>query len=341
MQHYLACDNVLIDGITVRSKVNQNNDGIDIDGCHQVRIANCDISSGDDAIVLKSTLDRACKNVVVTNCILNSDCNAFKLGTESNGGFENITLSNCAIYDTRLAGLAVEMVDGGLLERVNLANVVMRNVGCPIFIRLGNRARPFKDGMATPAMGRLRNVTIANVQADGANRIGCSITGLPEHAAESIALENVRVSFVGGGTEADTRRPVPEQAEKYPEYAMFGTLPAYGFYCRHVNGLRFSNVKVACVSPDSRSALVCDDVEDLELFGWQAAAASKTRPTIGFTNVRHALLHGCRGPEDGLAFLRVEGKASAKVRLLANDLADSKSSVELGEGVDAKEVSVQ
>jgi hypothetical protein len=184
-------------------------------------------------------------------------------------------------------------------------------------------------------------VTIANVQADGASRIGCSVTGLPEHAAESIALENVRINSVGGGTETDARRSVPEHPDKYPEYAMFGTLPAYGFYCRHVRGVRFSNVKLDCASPDARSALVCDDVEDLDVFGWQAAAASKARPVIGFTNVRRALLHGCRGPEDGQVFLRVEGKASAKVRLLAKDLTDPKRAVELGDGVNAGAVSVQ
>ncbi|MBI5383680.1 MAG: glycoside hydrolase family 28 protein [Verrucomicrobia bacterium] len=339
VQHYLACDHVLIDGITVRSKVNANNDGIDIDGCHQVRIANCDISSGDDAIVLKSTLDRACQNVVVTNCVLSSDCNAFKLGTESNGGFENIALSNCAIHDTRLAGLAVEMVDGGLLERVSVANIVMRNVACPIFVRLGHRARPFKEGMDKPGLGRLRSVTITDVQADGANRVGCSITGLPEHPAEDITLENIHLSFAGGGTEADARRAVPEHPEKYPEYAMFGTLPAYGFYCRHVKRLRFSNVRLESAAPEARPALVCDDVEDLELFRWRAETLAKAGAPIRFTDVRRALLHGCRGPEDGSALLRVEGKASARIKLTGNDLTDAKKAVELGNEAAAGAVS--
>lgn len=143
VQHYLACDDVLIEGITVHSNVAGNNDGIDIDSCHRVRISNCDIYSGDDAIVLKATSDRACKDVTVTNCNLRSDCNAFKLGTESNGGFQNIAMSNCTIHDTRLAGIALEMVDGGMLERVSINNVLIQNSGAAIFMRLGNRARPF------------------------------------------------------------------------------------------------------------------------------------------------------------------------------------------------------
>ena len=215
VQHYLACTGVLIDGIRVTSTCNKNNDGIDIDACERVRVANCDIRSGDDAIVLKSTLDRPCRDVVITNCILSSLCNAFKLGTESTGGFENIALSNCTIYDTRLSGIALELVDGGILERVTVSNVSMHNTRNAIFIRLGNRARPFKDGIPAPGVGRLRHVRISNVQAFGGAAIGCSISGLPGSPVEDIALDNVSVSCAGGGTMEDAKREPPEPAARY------------------------------------------------------------------------------------------------------------------------------
>lgn len=333
VQHYLACDGVRIDGITVRSRCNGNNDGIDIDGCRRVRISNCDIVSGDDAIVLKSTLDRPCQDIAITNCLLSSDCNAFKLGTESNGGFEDIVVSNCTFYDTRLSGIALETVDGGALARVSISNITMRNVRSPIFIRLGNRARPFKDGMEKPGMGSLRGISIRDVQATGADGIGNSITGLPGLPAEDITLENIRITAVGGGKEEDAQRQVPEQETKYPEYTMFGVLPAYGFYCRHVRGLRFSNVRVGFAKPDLRPAFVCDDVEDLELFGCTTASASAVNPVIRFNDVRKALIHGCRSPETVGAFLRVEGKGTEKIKLMANDLAEAKKAVELGPGV--------
>ena len=137
MQHYLACDNLTVRGVTVRSRCNANNDGINIDCCHNVRIADCDISSGDDAIVLKSTADRACENVTITNCIVSSNCNGLKMGTETNGGFRNIAISNCSIYDVRLAGLTLQIVDGGTLDRVAVTNLTMHNVDSPIFLRLG------------------------------------------------------------------------------------------------------------------------------------------------------------------------------------------------------------
>jgi polygalacturonase len=266
VQHYLDCDNVSIRGITVASRCNQNNDGIDIDSSSQVRISDCDISSGDDAIVLKSTSARPCRDVVITNCVLSTACNALKLGTESNGGFENVAISNCSIYDTRLAGIALEIVDGGLLDRVNVSNITMRNAGCPIFVRLGNRARPFQDGMGKPGIGRLRNVMIGNVQATGANKVGCSITGLPGHPIENITLHHIRIEFTGGGTREDAESQVPENPDKYPEYAMFGVLPAYGLYCRHVRNITLDQLETRLASPDQRPVLVTDDVEGLHQY---------------------------------------------------------------------------
>lgn len=266
VQHYLDCDNVAIRGITVSSRSNQNNDGIDIDSSSRVRISDCDISSGDDAIVLKSTSARPCRDVVITNCVLSTACNALKMGTESNGGFENITISNCSIYDARLAGIALEIVDGGLLDRVSVSNITMHNAGCPIFVRLGNRARLFREGMEKPGVGRLRNVLISNVQAAGANKVGCSITGLPGRPVENITLHNIRIEFAGGGTREDASRQVPENPDKYPEYAMFGVLPAYGFYCRHVRNITFDQAETSLASPDQRPALVTDDVDGLHQY---------------------------------------------------------------------------
>ena len=86
MQHYLACDRVAVRGVRVFNHVNANNDGLDIDGCHDVAVSDCTIDSGDDAIVLKATGPRSNENVVVNNCVLSSLCNALKMGTESTGG---------------------------------------------------------------------------------------------------------------------------------------------------------------------------------------------------------------------------------------------------------------
>ncbi len=325
VQHYMACDGVEIRGITVRSRVNANNDGIDIDACQRVRISDCDIWCGDDAIVLKSTLDRPCKDVVITNCVLSTLCNALKLGTESNGGFENIAISNCSIYDTRLAGIAVEMVDGGLLDRVSMSNIVMNGVGTPIFVRLGDRARPFFDGGPRPPVGKLRNVVIRDVQADNAGPTGCAIAGLQDHPLEGITLDNIRLSFAGG--EKAVEREVPENPDKYPEHSMFGKLPAYGLYFRHVNDLALRSVRTTTAAPDQRHAVYCDDVDTLEISGARFATVEGGAPALRLKNVRRALVHGCRTDGPGAKWLRVEGGRTRRIVLTGNDLA--------GAGIDA------
>ena len=327
VQHYLACEGVCIDGIRVESTCNANNDGIDIDGCERVRIANCDIRSGDDALVLKSTQERPCRNVVVTNCVLSSLCNAFKLGTESNGGFENIVMSNCAIYDTRISGIALELVDGGTLEQVSISNVTMHNTRSAIFIRLGDRARPFKSGMEPIGMGRLRHVRISDVQAFGADAIGCSITGLPGHPVEDVALENITVSFAGGGKVTRTWRSVPEKEKAYPEYGMFGALPAYGFFCRHARGLRLSRVQVStgAARPAARARLPGRQrAGAFRLAGRDEATARRS----SFRTCRMRWFMDARrrpGPAFGCGW---EGSNSAAIRLVANELSAAKQAVE-------------
>jgi polygalacturonase len=295
VQHYLACDDVRIEGITVRSQVNRNNDGIDIDGCERVRISSCDIRSGDDAIVLKSTSGRMCRDVVVNHCILSSRCNALKLGTESNGGFDNIVINGCSLHDTRLAGIALECVDGGTLQRVVVSDLVMRDVECPIFIRLGDRARPFLEGGARPGVGILRDILVRGILASGAGRMGCAVAGIPGHPVEQVTLSEIRIACGGGGTREQAQRAVPEEASKYPEYSMFGVLPAYGFYCRHAKGLRLSDIGLDPAEPDARPAVVCEEVENLEIRGLRAPAPPPGGTVLDLHGVRGARIEGDPG----------------------------------------------
>ena len=329
VQHYLDCEGVDIRGISVHSRVNANNDGIDIDCCRKVRISDCDIWSGDDAVVLKATADRPCKDVVVSNCVLSTRCNALKLGTESNGGFENIAISNCAIYETGLAGIAVEMVDGGILDRVMISNITMNGVGAPIFIRLGDRGRPFLEGGAKPAAGRLRNVSISGVEAINAGKTGCAIAGLPDHPIENVTLENIRLTFAGGGTATDARREVPEKTDAYPEFRMFGTLPAYGFYCRHVSNLSLRGIQTGVAQADERPALVCDDVEGAEVANCAFHAGGESEPAIRFTEVRDAFVHGCRAAGSAGTWLRAGGGRTRNISVTGNDLSRARKMVEM------------
>lgn len=303
VQHYLDCEDVAIDGIRVRSRRRSvNNDGIDIDSSRRVRISNCDIDCGDDAIVLKATTAKPCQDVVVSNCVLSTLCNAFKLGTESNGGFDNIVLTNTVIHATRLSGIALEAVDGGALERVSVSNVVMREVGCPIFIRLGDRGRPVSSGDARPGVGRLAGVTIRGVQATATSAVGCSITGLPEHPVQDVLLDDVRLVMPGGVGADAAARAIPEQVGAYPEFGMFGTLPAFGMYMRHARRVGLVRVSLETAKADGRTALVAEDVEGLEL--------ERVRGAVELRDVRKALLR------DGEGEVRLRGRRTAEVRVV-------------------------
>jgi hypothetical protein len=333
VQHYLACDDVRIRGLTVKSHVNANNDGIDIDSCRRVTITGCNIDSGDDAIVLKSCSARPCQDVVVSGCVLRSTCNALKMGTESNGGFQNVVLTGCAIYDTRLAGVALEIVDGGAMDRIVVSDLTMTGVGAPLFLRLGNRARPFKEGMDTPGLGSMKNITISNIEATGANPTGCAIGGLPEARIENVTLSNMRLSFAGGGTAEQASRTIPEEIQKYPEYGMFGRLPAYGLYCRHVDGLKLTNIQLQLAGTDKRHAVVLDDVRNGALDGLDAAWSSGAVAPLRLTEVQDVWVRGCRPAPGTDVFLKVQGARTEGVTLESNDFRGVKKVVEADEGV--------
>jgi len=354
VQHYLGCKGVNIDGIRVHSLVNHNNDGIDIDSCDRVRISNCDIISGDDAIVLKSTTPLACRNVAVTNCLLSSRTNAFKLGTESVGGFADITFSNSVIHDTRGSGIALEEVDGGACERIGISNITMINARGGIFVRLGNRARPhlaegpggargtwkMPEGVPQPEvpMGSMSNILISNVQARGVGKIGCSITGLPGHPVRNITLDNIRIQYTGGGTSKDAARVPEEIPEAYPSNRMFGVLPAYGFFVRHVENVRFQNIDVDFEKQDARPAFIFDDARELDLTSISGKLSEPVDVLIKMTNIQNAMVRACRPRHPGKTFLHLRGGGTRGVAILDNDFRHVKKPVEYEKEVNTREV---
>jgi polygalacturonase len=336
MEHYLACDQLQIRGIKVFNHSNKNNDGIDIDGCHYVTISDVMVDSDDDALCIKSTSERASENITVSNCLLSSHCNAFKMGTESNTGFKNITASNLVIRSSTVterltyghfegsSGIALEMADGGILDGVLISNVKIEGTLTPIFIRLGNRARPYRDHQVISNVGQLKNVSIDNVMITKAKNLGCSITGIPGYPVENISLSNISISFEGGGTKELITREIPEEEKEYPEAEMFGFLPSYGFYIRHAKNIRFSNIQLYTETEDLRPAIALSDVSESD-FSYMNLGSSKN-------NVCNVLSDGCRnislsnsGVSGGSAcFLKLTGKKNKHFILYNNILTDTR-----------------
>ena len=161
--YFAGCENVDIYGIKMRVYI----DGISPDNSKNVRIHDCDVETGDDGIVFKSsyTLNKLdiCKDIHVWNCKVKSRCNAIKFGTETNGGFENILIENIDIRETRITGISIESVDGAIVDGITIRNIKMRNVNAPIFVHIGKRMR----GPAGREVGKIRNVLLENITADG------------------------------------------------------------------------------------------------------------------------------------------------------------------------------
>jgi len=273
MQHYLACDRLIISGLRIFNRNNYNNDAIDIDGCHDVTVSDVIADSDDDGITLKSTSPRPCENVCITNCVVSSHCNGIKLGTETNGGFKNINISNCIVKpsadqssqffgDTLKRGtsaISLEIVDGGTMENVSVRGIVVEGTESPIFIRLGNRARAYCDEVPVKDVGKIKGLRLSDIQVIGAGRTGCSITGLPGHPVEDVVIDNISIRMKGGCQ--TVAAPSDEKEKEYPEATMWGPLPAKGFWLNHVKNIEIRNLKVTTELPDARPEIVENDRE--------------------------------------------------------------------------------
>ncbi|HVU35753.1 MAG TPA: glycosyl hydrolase family 28 protein [Opitutaceae bacterium] len=266
--NFYRTEGALVERVTIRSRGlgMNNNDGINIDASEDIHVRDCDVVSGDDALVIKATsANTPSRNITATGCRLSTGTNAIKLGTESIGRFEHISVSNCHISNARMAGIALYDVDGGELKDVTISDVAMDGVAVPISIRLGARLHAFREREMRRRMpGRLHHVRIENVSARNVGIMGILINGVPGHPVENLTLANVSIEVPGGGTSADAPVQLPENEKAYPEYNMFGTrMPVYGVYARHVRHLTLENVKVVPRISDERPAAAIFDGEDV------------------------------------------------------------------------------
>jgi polygalacturonase len=309
-------DNLTIDNL----HVDTNRDGFDIDGCRNVRVSNCAVNSpADDGICLKSSwglgFARACENVTITNCLV---CGGWevgsmldatyierapgtgriKFGTESNGGFKNITISNC-VFD-RCQGLALEAVDGAVIDNVSISNITMRECGSlPIFIRLGDRRRmPATEAAKPSAVGAIRHVSISDIVAQNrAAQYACEITGIPGHEIEDVHISNVRLLWPGGAPAGIEKVVPPENEFMYPEPGMFGVMPASAFFIRHVNGISLNNIDSTCEKKDMRPPFWLLDVQNADFFNIRAPHEEGV-PMFMLKNVTNFRTHEVRGLAD-------------------------------------------
>jgi len=216
-------------------------------------------------------------------------------------------------------------VDGGAMENVQISRVKITDCNNAIFLRLGHRN---ENGM----VGLFRNVTISDIIAEIPNRpqsamnkfptawrhrcttlVTASITGLPGHPVSDVTLTNISIVYGGIGSTPqsdhhclDQLDKIPECAGNYPESKMFGVLPAWGFYCRHAEGVNFENVTLRVKTKDYRPALICDDVKNLRLDGFHVLSAGK-EPVIYLNDVQGCVIRNSPAPPETISFIKSNG----------------------------------
>lgn len=296
-----GCDNLMVDNVTMDT----DRDGIDLDCCRNTTVSNCRINSPhDDGLCPKSSFalgrDVITENLTIVNCQVSGfqegtlldgtmkpgrGTGRIKFGTEANGGFRNVTIANCTFRDCH--GLALEEVDGGIMENISINNITMMDVvGYPIYVTTGERWR----GPDVTLPSRMRNIFIANVIATGVDPTsGIQITGTPGQPIDGVRLENIRLVFKGGGTKAQAARVPPELGTGYPEPGRIGVMPAYGLFARHVRDLELANIRAGFEKEDLRPAIECVDVDGLEIDNFKAQLAPGV-PAAKFDSVKNIVI---------------------------------------------------
>ncbi|MBQ6060442.1 MAG: hypothetical protein IJL36_03255 [Clostridia bacterium] len=271
MQNYLNCDRLTICGITVRNHANYNNDGMDIDGCRDVLIRHCRVTSGDDALCFKGASMRPLERVLVEDCDFYSACNAVKVGTDTQGDFRDVLIRRCRIgglaedpsglkHACADSGISLESEDGGTVERFWLEDIEMTRVWSPFFLRLENRGR-VRPGDPAPGPGAIRQVRFDHIRGTGNGPRGSYILGIPEARIRDILFRDIELRQKPYTGEVRPAAEYPEFTGLYPDAHMidgFGPAPAYGLWVRHADGIVLDWYRIIPDGEDSRPGIVME-----------------------------------------------------------------------------------
>ena len=235
--HLLLCENVEVRNCTILNPwFAQNGDGIDLESCRDVRVENCVLDVGDDAICLKSGKDaegrqraRACEDIFINNCRVLHGHGGVVVGSEMSGGVRRVRVENCEFRGTDV-GLRFKTCRGrgGTVEDIEIRDVKMAEIeGAAISFDMfyqgtawgeddavSARAEPISEG--TPIF---RGVSIENVTCEGA-RVAIEMRGLPEMPIQDITIANLKARAQTGVQLQDARaitlRDIEIEVEEWP-----------------------------------------------------------------------------------------------------------------------------
>jgi len=272
------CIGVTLDGVVIK----ESRDAVDLMGCSNVQIHDCNFTGcGDDTIGVKSdyALGRRINsaNIYVWDSYFESGCNGLQFGSETAGDFHNCNFWNIRIGKAMKAGIGITSGDSAVVDGVNYSNIVVRGAACPIYFLVWDRMRTGEPGakVGTIKNVRMQNVTITDC-AGGIATQPSVISGWTTSPFENITLENVKIIYTGGETNAMADL-YPKNPRDYSPRSL-GPRPASAFYIRNGKGLTFKNVEFGFETPDARTPLVIDNVDGVTLdnFKSQKSASGQT-----------------------------------------------------------------
>ena len=322
--HPYGCERLVIDGVYIRSSLAEGvwADGIDPDGCKDVRISNCTIETGDDAIVFYSMNwfgpALPCENITITNCRLSSASSALKFCDGNMNCVRNVTIDNCVITDSN-RGISFMVFDGGYVSDVVISNLTIEcrrhdwfwwGDGEPFHFNIKRRSEvhPQLKWENEPPAGSIRNVIIKDVVAHGKG--SSVINGHPDSWLEGITFENIKLFL-----SADTTSPYDKSV--------------HAMKIQMARNIRLRSVEVFWGTPESRaweSALCAEDVKGLELAGFSGRQAKlgSQYPVILLQNVEQAVVRDCEAQRGTGTFVKVAGSGSTEISYTGNDLRNAK-----------------
>lgn len=284
--HPYGCERLVIDGVYIRSSLKDGvwADGIDPDGCKDLRISNSTIETGDDALVFYSMNwfgpALPCENITVTNCRLSSASSAIKFCDGNMNAVRNVTIDNCVITGSN-RGIAVMNFDGGEVSDVVLSNLVIEcrrhdwfwwGDGEPFHFNIKKRSEVHKNWKKEddrPA-GSIRNVLIQNVIARGFGSSICN--GHPESWLEGITMENVKLLVSHDPSvpyDKAVHALVFQRAKnlRLRDIEVVWDAPVYdrwksAFYLEDIKGLELERLSGRPAGPAAEAAVVLNRVED-------------------------------------------------------------------------------
>jgi parallel beta-helix repeat protein len=265
-------ERITIDGIKINNVPRSpNTDGIDLVDAKNVHISNSFISTGDDAICLK-TDKTVVENVTVTNCIIESDDAALKFGTGSKGYTRYCTFSNNIIRKSRY-GISLFMLEGGVFEHNLFSNMILgggsRHANeYPIFIDV-DKKRPDDE------YGLVRNNTFSDLMIVTSGKI--LITGRPEIPIRDLVMRNISFALQNEADFSEAKKPRGNKNFPKLESSLDrSSIPAH-FTLGYISGLHLDNVSITYQNKGIRKDIDLLEVNDLKVTNCHGNELSKLK----------------------------------------------------------------